>query len=60
MRLSGTALFAIGLLTTYVTGLTLLAVGVTLSSWPLIAVGATVTAVYPVAVHAVREQRPSS
>ena len=57
-RLSGTALFVIGLLTTYVAGLSLLAAGVTLSSWPLIAVGAGVTAIFPVRItlHAVRKR----
>ncbi len=58
-RLSGTALFVIGLLTTYVAGLTLLAAGVTLSSWPLITVGAGVTAIFPVKItlHAARKRR---
>ena len=58
-RLSGTALFVVGLLTTYVAGLTLLAVGATFSSWAVIAVGAAVIAVFPVqvAVKAVRAQR---
>lgn len=58
LRLSGTALFAIGLLTTYVAGLTLLAAGVTASSWPLTAFGAAVTAICPVKVtlHAVRDR----
>jgi DUF3040 family protein len=58
-RLSPTALFVIGLLTTYIAGLTLLAVGVTLTSWPVIVIGAAVTAVYPVKV-AVRAWRPGS
>lgn len=59
MRLSGTALFVVGLMTTYVAGLTAVAIGVTLSSWPLIAVGAAVTAVFPVrvAVRAVRTRQ---
>lgn len=62
LRLSGTALFVVGLLATYATGLTLLAAGVTLSSWPLIAAGAAVTGVYPmkVALRAAREHRRSS
>ena len=59
LRMSGTALFVVGLLTTYVIGLALLATGVTLSSWLLIAAGAAVTVVYPVkvTVRAVKEQR---
>ncbi|RAS67189.1 hypothetical protein C8D87_103528 [Lentzea atacamensis] len=62
MRLSGTALFILGLLTTYVTGLVLLATGATLSSWPLIAIGAAVTSVYPVkvTVQAVSEHQRGS
>lgn len=58
LRLSGTALFVIGLLTTYVAGLTLLAAGITTSSRPLTALGAAVTAIYPVKVtlHAVKDR----
>ena len=58
LRLPGTALFAIGLLTTYVAGLTLLAAGVTVSSWPVIAIGAAVTVIFPtkVALRAMRER----
>ena len=57
VRLSDTAWFVVGLLTTYVAGLTLLAAGATFSSWLLIAVGIAMIAVYPVrvAVRATRE-----
>lgn len=57
LGLSATALFVIGLLTTYVAGLALVVAGVTLSSWLLITAGAAVTAIYPVkvTVRAVRE-----
>lgn len=57
-RLPGKALFVVGLLTTYVIGLTLVVTGATFSSWPVIVIGAAVTAVFPakVATEAVREQ----
>ena len=48
--LSGTTLFVFGLLATYTAGLVGLAAGVTLSSWPLIAVSVAVVAIYPVKV----------
>ena len=48
--MSGTTLFVLGLLATYTAGLVGLAAGVTLSSWPLIAVSVAVVAIYPVKV----------
>ena len=50
VRLPGPALFVVGLLTTYLAGLTAMIAGGTLSSWPLIAAGAAVTAIYPVKI----------
>jgi len=60
-RLPGNALFVLGLLSTYLVGLTVVVTGVTLSSWPLVAAGAAVTAIYPVkaVIDLVRKKRSS-
>ncbi|MEU3648843.1 DUF3040 domain-containing protein [Lentzea sp. NPDC034063] len=61
VRLSGNALFVLGLLSTYLVGLTMVVTGVTMSLWPLLVAGAVVTAIYPAKtiIGQLRKKRPS-